>query len=149
MSTVTIGITTGIIGSVILSSILSPFWYKVLIPFIENLIYKDIKIEKRKWKVSANINGKESQGTMTLKRNGHKIKGEVIQNSSNEKYIIEGTFRNLVLTATYDHKEDTKIARGSLTLMAKNNGSILKGYLSFYSWENNEICSGEYICSKD
>ena len=55
------------------------------------------------------------------------------------QYKIRGTFRNLVLVATYKVGEKRRLERGSLTLMLVDGGSKLQGYLVYLDNEKNRI----------
>ena len=62
-----------------------------------------------------------------------------------EEYIISGTFKNLILSLTYETKDKTKTDLGTITLMAKNNGCRLKGKIALYNNDKDNIDVGNII----
>src|SRR5271166_3798072 len=111
MSELAFSLVTGIISGVIatfLIVIFAWFWRTVVEPWYENLVYKDARIEGR-WGAKGIFDflgqGRlEEEFTWTLTRVGHSVKGIIVCVSGPDKgltYDVVGTFRNLVLTATY------------------------------------------------
>lgn len=71
-----------------------------------------------------------------LKRNGHQIKGKILEiggASDIHTYDIQGTFKNLILTANYESTSENHIDRGALSLMLIKNGEVLEGFFSSYN----------------
>ena len=59
-----------------------------------------------------------------------------------------GTFKNLILTATYTPTNKMMLDRGAITLMLMNNGEKLRGWLTFYSNDDNTVQAVEYECNR-
>lgn len=145
LSNLSIGVIAGLTATLITGFAYNIFWLKCIQPWYEERIYHDAII-KGTWEIEMKINEEIRTGVMELHQKGHHIHGTVTTTPKNEQFSIEGSFRNLIVTATYDTKNKSLVARGSLTLMLKNNGNNLNGYLSFYSFEKNEICPTIYNC---
>ena len=82
-----------------------------------------------------------------LKRNGHKIYGKIIEiggASDIHTYDVQGTFKNLILTASYESTSDSHIDRGALSLMLRENGRLLEGFFSSYN--DDEHCMSPMKC---
>lgn len=82
-----------------------------------------------------------------IKRTGHKISGKIIEiggASDIHTYDIQGTFKNLILTASYDSTSESHIDRGALSLMLLKNGALLEGFFSSYN--DNENCMSPMKC---
>ena len=82
-----------------------------------------------------------------LKRNGHKITGKIIEiggASDIHTYEVNGTFKNLILTASYESSSENHIDRGALSLMLIQNGNLLEGFFSSYN--DNDHCMSPMKC---
>ncbi len=169
---ITIGIVAGLLTAFI-TIVLRGLWFKILIPWFEELLYKDIKIEGV-WvgiyvdqyhlleigdiEPSVNdckkilINKAEdgyipSEVRLNINRNGYKITGSFLGISGSEKGTIaeiKAEFKNLILSGTYETNETSIIDRGSFTLIAIQNGTVLKGFFSAY--ENNSHSIRPFYC---
>lgn len=63
-----------------------------------------------------------------IKRIGFKITGKIVEHggaSDIHTYNVTGTFKNLILTGTYESTNRNHIDRGSLSLMLMQNGQIM------------------------
>jgi hypothetical protein len=146
---ISIGVAGGLVATLI-SAIIFQYWNKVIKPGFENMVYKDSKIEGR-WELETEFQGKQRSGIMGIKRSGHQITGTVTHVDEDDKYNtyeIIGSFKNLILTVSYDSTDKSTIARGSLTLMLMDNGSRFEGWLAYYSFDTKEICSTKYTCKR-
>ncbi len=124
-----IGITSGLLTAVIVV-LFRAFWVGVLIPWFEERVYKDAKIEGD-W--FGRTPGNEFK--FTLERAGHKITGRIHSLSGNDtgkEWVISGSFRNLILSAVYEPTDRQRLDRGSMTLMLRNDGFALAGRLAYY-----------------
>lgn len=82
-----------------------------------------------------------------LKRNGHKITGKIIEiggASDIHTYEVNGSFKNLILTASYESSSESHIDRGALSLMLVNNGNLFEGFFSSYN--DSEHCMSPMKC---
>lgn len=121
------------------------YWNAVIVPWYENRIYKDIKIDGE-WKALGDEQSEVFEEKVKVKQNAHRVYGDIIYKSTSEliEYQFEGEFRNLILTARYWVKGENNLDRGTFTLMTKNNGRTLKGPYAWYSANNNDVESGTY-----
>lgn len=86
-----------------------------------------------------------------LKRVGHSIKGKIIEiggASDIHTYSIEGSFKNLILTATYESTSEDHIDRGALSLMLLKNGEVFEGFFSSYADQNHRMIPMRCFLSK-
>lgn len=139
---VLVSVVSGI-GVSFLLLIFKRFWSNTLFPWFENLVYRDLKIEGKWYGVYTDL-VTIRQDIIEIDRKGHVINGTlccIAEIDKGEKYLVKGSFKNLILSLTYETADKTKTDRGSLTLMSKNNGCILRGKIAFYS---NSADSIEY-----
>lgn len=146
VTNVIVSVISGVGVSFILF-ILNRFWKNTISPWIENKVYKDLRIEG-KWFgfYPGTIDYRED--VINLKRNGHHIIGKLTCINGYEKgeeYIIKGSFKNLILSLTYETLDKKKTDRGTLTLMSKNNGDRLKGKIALYDNDEDIINVGNII----
>jgi hypothetical protein len=81
---------------------------------------------------------------VTLKRQGHNITGTMLCTKGHNEgrhYTLLGTFKNLILTGTYESTDTNEIERGTISLMLKHNGKCLNGHLVALSDEAHELRS--------
>lgn len=86
-----------------------------------------------------------------LTRSGHQIKGKILEiggASDIHTYDINGTFKNLILTANYESTSENHIDRGALSLMLIKNGEVLEGFFSSYSDTEHRMSPMKYYLSK-
>jgi hypothetical protein len=81
---------------------------------------------------------------MQIKRQGYTITGRSIcikGYSEGNSYNFHGTFKNLILTCTYQIDDSRGIERGATGLMLLNDGKTLKGYITFYDDKSSSTLS--------
>lgn len=148
MENIWIGIISGLLV-VILIFIYNQVLIKIILPWYENLVYKDIVISGE-WRSSNNE--EYSNEKIIIEQSAHTIKGSIIAIDGDDKgsqYIFDGIFSNLILTATYKPINQNKsLDRGSFTLKIIEDGNKLKGYASIYDNETDSIKQHEYIFIK-
>jgi hypothetical protein len=86
-----------------------------------------------------------------MHRIGHKIRGRIIEVGGASKvhtYTINGSFKNLILSSSYETCNKDHIDRGALSLMLKNNGKTFEGFFSSYADNKNEITPMQCILNK-
>lgn len=143
VANVIVSVCSGI-GVSFLLFLLNQFWKNTISPWYENQIYKDLCIEGKWFCLSFEFR----QDIINLERKGHSIEGTMTCLNGSEKgeeYIVTGSFKNLVLTLLYETKDKTKSDRGSITMMAKNNGTRLKGKIAFYDNNRDVISIGNTV----
>jgi len=144
----------GVVGGLVATSLTVAFrnyWIKVLIPWYEERVYKDAKIEGV-WK-SAKVRTDQSKNVMlmNIRRVSHFVSGDITFIEGLDQgltYKFTGEFRNLILTINYASINSSNIDRGTLTLMLIENGKKLKGYYSFYFDPENRINSLELVFNR-
>ncbi|RNC85886.1 MAG: hypothetical protein ED557_03705 [Balneola sp.] len=172
LENISIGIVAGLLTAFI-TIVLRALWVRILIPWFEELLYKDIKIEgvwiglyidnyhlieqgtiepgEEDWnkmlETVAEDGYSPSEIRVNLKRNGYRIRGDFLGISGSEKGTIaklEGEFKNLILSGIYDTKDNQIIDKGSFSFISIKNGTMLKGYFS--SYENNSHSIRPFYC---
>lgn len=119
------------------------FWHAVIIPWFEERVYKDVKIEG-KWFTLHTEELNERQEVVQLKRHGHSVSGLMtcIEGpDQGEEYILNGSFRNMVLSLHYETSDVKSTDRGAITLRCKRNGEQLVGKIANYDTLTEEISS--------
>ena len=143
INSLTIGIIAGLITTLLIV-ILKSMFDKILIPWYEQRVYKDIKISG-KWDAKYEANyGRE---IITINQTAHYISGTIITTTGEDKgniYSFEGIFKNLILTASYSSNNRTSIDRGTITLRIEDNGNKLVGYCALYDDDSQKIKSIKY-----
>ena len=137
-----IGILSGLI-SVALVALFNQVWRRILIPWYENLLYKGAEIAGT-WEGTASYltTGGTNKIVMKLSRVGYFVSGiatAVAGEDEGASWNVSGSFRNTILTLTYDSTDKRKLDRGSLCFMLVNNGDELRGGAQYYSGLDNAI----------
>jgi hypothetical protein len=144
-------LVTGVVSGVVATFLVVVFrtvWQRILVPWYEERLYQGPKIEGvwlAEIRFSETISNKHR---MQLKRSGYKIVGRTVcyeGYSEGNSYDIDGTFKNLTLTCTYQIDHRRRIERGSMVLMLVNDGRALKGYVLYYDDQTNSIMSAECV----
>lgn len=158
-SSIIIGVVSGLLASAI-GLIIRNVWLNVVKPAYEDAIYKDAKIEG-KWHGSHVDNYGElgldeevygNQYIMEISRSGHAIQGSIVGTSGGDEgrvYELTGTFRNLIVAATFESKNRQYIERGCLNLMVKKNGNQLEGYYTNYEDNNHEVFASRIVFNRN
>jgi hypothetical protein len=143
---IVIGIIAGLITTFLVVTV-QKLWVGAIEPWYEELIYKDAKIEGE-WVVTyPELQLKE---LVTLKRAAHRVSGVVaiVEGPDQGKtYVVEGQFKNLLLTASYGAIDRTSLDRGTYTLLLRNNGQSFEGASAFYEDSSSKIA--KYDCRWD
>ena len=127
----------------------SKYWSKVIVPWYEDRVYKDIRIEGE-WTTSGEEEDETFNEVAKVSQKANRVWGDIIYKTTSgvTEYEFEGEFKNLILTARYWVKRENNLDRGTFTLMLRNNGRILKGFYAWYSDEQNDVISGKYEWSR-
>jgi len=138
------GVLSGIIAA-FLVFVVAHYWKKIILPWCEERVYKDVKISGE-WRTHGNEGGQTFEETAKVYQNAHHIWGEIFYQRESHliTYEFEGEFRNLILTARYSVKAQHDLDRGTFTLMLRNNGKMLKGFFAWYVDNENDVVSGKY-----
>lgn len=144
-----IGTVTGIIVSVLIWAA-QQFAVKVILPWHEDLIYKDAKIEGR-WSAKATIEGADVERIWVITRKGHAITAKVTSThgpDAGETYLVQGTFKNMVLTGSYENTDRASTDRGTYTLRLVHDGALMEGVLLASSSDSSCVLSSPYILTR-
>lgn len=146
-----IGIISGLVTAFLIL-IFRGWWLGILLPWYEERVYKDSRVDKTWFAYSPFSHSTEIEELQwEIKQVAHKLSGTVICLNGRDKgkiYDVEGTFQNLILTAVYRSTDRRDLDRGTLTLMLINNGQTLKGHCAYYSASRNEIEDAPYECDR-
>jgi hypothetical protein len=144
MSTLAFSLLAGVVSGVIASLIVFAFrvhWVRVLQPWYENRLYKGAKIEGL-WSTTINFPDKvTNRHRIDLERTGYSVHGSVIcvsGYSEGETYELSGTFKDLILTGSYQMR-GRGLERGTFTLMMIGGGQKLSGFLAYYDNDQHSV----------
>lgn len=133
-SSLVAGVVSGVIASLIVFAF-RVYWLKILQPWYENRLYQGAVIEGD-WTTTIDFpDGNTNTHRITLRRVGYAVSGVancVSGYSEGQTYEFTGTFKNLLLTGTYQVTNSRSLERGTFTLMLVQGGARLQGYLSYY-----------------
>ena len=134
------GLISGVLAT-LLVFVFRTVWTALVIPWFEERIYKDVRIEG-KWYSLYPTTSDSRQEVISLERHGHAITGIIIctvGSDTGEKYHVAGSFRNMLLPLTYESADSSKTDRGTITLKSVHNGERLAGKLAFYNTIEDSI----------
>jgi hypothetical protein len=150
-----LGVISGLVTT-LLVVVFRSIWLKIIDPWYENHVYKDVPIEggwecKGAFVVRNQQNPVDGTFKWELGRKGHHVTGTFVGIAGPDQglaYTIEGVFKNLLLTASYSSKNPASLDRGTVSLMLVNNGRTLTGFCSYYSHVDNAVRSCPYTCER-
>jgi hypothetical protein len=148
METIGVGIVSGIFVTFIVF-VFQCLWVNAIQPWYEERVYKDARIEGG-WKIT--YPSLECEEHVELKRKGHTVTGVVIVmhgNDQGKSYKLEGTFKNLILTASYSADNPRTLDRGSFALLLGDNGNRLRGHSVIYHDEKNSMDSAPCVWNRE
>lgn len=85
--------------------------------------------------------------TMELKRQGHHVTGTSTCTDGPDKdsvYLMEGSFKNLILTLNWVPKDSKSLERGTLAIKLVENGKKFSGCGAFYSPETEKVHTSQF-----
>jgi hypothetical protein len=149
MNEFTIGVVSGLVTSLIVF-VLQLGYLRVLRPWIEELLYRDLMIEGS-WlgEYPENADLKE---TVQLARKGHRVTGTITVTGGPDVghvYSVEGSFKNLILTLSFAAQDSRRLDRGTYTFQAQDNGRCLRGYSTFYQDHKDAIACMKSIWTRN
>lgn len=142
-------IVQGVISGIFTTFLLWFFndvWSKIIFPWYKEAMYTGAEITGDWQGVITYAGGNKNEMIYTLNRLNTEVSGEAKCIDGNEqglKWSLNGYFENSILTLTYHCLDNTKIDKGSVTLMLINNGDSLDGHINYYSDNEHRIKSGE------
>jgi len=140
------GITSGIVTTIFVFTFRS-VWHSSIIPWFEERIYKDIKIEGDWFSFYPEASDERSE-KVEIARRGHAITGSMTCINGpdrGEKYILTGSFRNMILPLIYESANRNKSDRGALSLRITSNGQRMVGKISMYFDHSDQIISATVV----
>lgn len=140
MNEFAVGIYSGLITSLLVFAFQSQ-WKKIIVPWYEERIYKDARIEGN-WEIE--YDGIARREIIALERKAHSVSGTIVGIAGEDigkSYKLDGVFKNLLLTASYSSEDRTSLDRGTFTLFLGDNGNTLKGCSSYYEDESGTVTS--------
>jgi hypothetical protein len=149
-SNLIVGITSGLVTALLVVAI-RRLWMVVIVPWFEEIVYRDAKIEGT-WYGSDADKPDVLQYVVSITRTGHAVTGTMMATSGRDKGLawkFDGIFRNLILTASYGSVDRTRLDRGSMTLMLVRDGQLLKGKLAYYANQSHAIEESDIIFGKN
>lgn len=145
-SELTIGLISGLtVTGIIL--VIGKIWTSIIEPWFEERVYKDTHIEGKWFSLYVNSTDLRRE-TINLKRTGHGVEGKMMCNTGKddgEEYLLQGSFRNLLLPMTYEANDNSKTDRGTITLKSIHNGQRLTGRVAMYNTGRDSISSAPVI----
>lgn len=140
MDSFTSGVVSGLVTSVIIL-LATQGYAKIVRPWFEELVYRDVRIEGRWNGTFDDIPGYEE--VVEIEQAAHRVKGtiNIVKGvDAGSLYHFKGTFKNLILTATYSGVSRASLDRGSLAVRLSQNGRCLEGQYAYYQDEKGDIC---------
>jgi len=141
------GLTSGLFVSLFIL-VFRHFWNAVVIPWFEERVYKDAKIEGKWYSIYTENGMQHRREVISLKRHGHFIKGTVICGSGldkGEEYTVSGSFRNMILPLVYENTDNSNTDRGTITLKSNHSGKRFSGKVSYYDGPTDNILDSNVI----
>jgi hypothetical protein len=100
------------------------------------------------WKTTFIIGDEKFYERAKIIQKGHIIKGTIWYTPLDgklEEFEVDGEFENLLLTAIYRPKDKSSLDRGTFTLFAHQDATILDGHFALYSVSDEQVIFGKYI----
>jgi hypothetical protein len=140
------GIVSGLLVAAFLL-ICRRFWNGTVIPWFEERVYKDAKIEGEWFSVYPTWQDKREEAIL-LTRHGHAVTGVITCTNGEdegEQYDVHGSFRNMILPLVYEAHDRSKTDRGTITLKLTRNAVTLEGKLAYYHDPQDAIDNADVI----
>jgi hypothetical protein len=102
----------------------------------------DVRHESKPMRIEIVIGVQPIKMRAELTRVGNKIEGRLIEiggASEVHTYVLQGSFKNLMLCGNYENENPQNIDRGSFSLMLKENGLKLEGFFASYTDKDESI----------
>lgn len=139
MDELVIGVVSGLVTTALVF-FARRVYLAAIVPWIEDRVYKDARIEGR-WCITY-PEMDEVEEHVTLERAAHKVTGQINCSrgpDAGKIYSVEGTFRNLLLTLTYTASDRGALDRGAFVLQLNGNGALFTGRSSYYHDDQHRI----------
>ena len=138
----------GVFGSVLGGSILllAQWLWRNLLSGIIVRFQKGEPTIAGKWRTTFKEEDQKYHESVTLRQQGRNIMADIILREDNDDetvYKFVGTFRNLVLSGTYESTDKTDFERGAILLRYTQQGTFV-GQNIFFSKTSEHLVSGDY-----
>lgn len=133
-----------VVGGIV-TAILIWAWTNLL-PLLQGLMNRDEPRVGKKWKTTFKEGNVVYHENVTLKQRGRKIRGEIVlQSDAGEvtTYRLEGNFKHLILTGTYESTNKADYERGAFALRYTNRKKFTGHYILF-SKGSDQLISSQY-----
>jgi hypothetical protein len=145
-----VSLLTGLISGVLAAGIclvIARFWRASVVPWVEERVYDEFNLAGRwsaNWRVDAPLTNPPAAGKdeWDIMQSAHRIHGTIRSVEGYDRtsvYAFEGSFKNNVLTLTYNDVDKSFTSRGTVTLAVRRNGQSLIGIGTFYDEESDDI----------
>jgi hypothetical protein len=153
VDTMTANIVTNVISTIAGAAalaVITLFWKQVALVWWEDRQYSGEEIEGD-WIGNAHTPAGDSRQTVQVKRKGHRVYGTIRATGGAHEgmeYVFEGTYKSLLLTATYVSGKRDRLDRGSFTLMLTQGGRLLVGGEAAFITASNKVKWFKYEWSR-
>ena len=141
-------LVTGLVSGLLTAIVVFFFhevWLKTISPWYAKYLYKGVDISGQ-WETKLDlVSGEEppfNKHIIKVKQVGYSITGHadcVEGYSKGRSYVFKGELLNLTLSCLYSSNDPTRIENGSFSLLLKDDGRSLEGYLSLLDDIQNKI----------
>jgi hypothetical protein len=136
-----VGVVAGVVAT-FLTLVVRRLWISVALPWYEERVYQDAHFEGL-WSATESYDGgSKDEYTLEFNRKGHQVEGRLTcvgGADDGSVYELTGSFKNLVLTATYVSRDKHALDRGAWTLKLTENGKRFVGHGAYYCPEHDVI----------
>jgi hypothetical protein len=141
-------LVTGLVSGLLTAIVIFFFhevWLKTISPWYAKYLYKGVDISGR-WEARLDlVNGEEppfNSHIIKVTQVGYSVHGSadcIDGYSKGRSYVFKGELLNLTLSCVYSSNDPTRIENVSFSLMLKDDGMALDGYLSLLDDVQNKI----------
>ncbi len=143
MDPLAIGIAASLLGGLAVV-FLQWFWRSAL----PDIVLRFQKNEPRiggKWKTQFEEEGQTYSENVTLRQRGRNVTADIVLREGDDEtvYKFVGTFRNLILSGTYQSADEADYERGAILLRYTSKGRFV-GQNAFFSKTSENLVSSRY-----
>ncbi|WP_413114103.1 hypothetical protein [Thaumasiovibrio sp. DFM-14] len=142
------GIVAGLVTGILIW-LFRVVWLAILKPRTEDLLYKGVRIDGLWFSELVDTSSVHKEEISVVQR-GNCISGTIKTLEGQDRgssYKFTGSFKNLILTGTYESTSKYMTDRGTFTLKLSDNGGELKGITTYVGDTNGSLTSTEYTWS--
>lgn len=132
----------------LITALLIWLWRKI-IPEVWQRFASDEPAVAGKWKTAFAEDGKQYVEEVELNQVGRKIWGIITLKGQDDvsNYAFDGTFKNLIMAATYASTDRSEIERGAFALRYTRHGDF-EGQYVLFAKQSEKLVSSEYKWTK-